>query len=345
MFVWYLRCNCINKRCPSFKKEIKAIFKIDEIREASSYLRNRIVETPVLKLSGTKISPYLPAAKSVAIKLELFQHVGSFKARGVLLAIKSLGSSEKKSGVIAVSAGNHALAVAWASHLSGINAKVIMPKSADKSRIDGCKAFGVEPVLVDTASDGFEKMGELASKEGRTILHPFESEHMILGAATCGLEMIESIPNMDIAIIPVGGGGLISGISLGIKSIKPSVKIFGVEPFGADSTFQSLAQDTPVSLDKVKTIADSLGSPMSLPETFSIIKTSVEEILRITDNELVKSMILMRDKLSMFVEPACASSLAALNGPMEQKVRESNVALIACGSNITQEKFQRLCNY
>ena len=93
LFVWYLRCNCINKRCPSFKKEIKAIFKIDEIREASSYLRNRIVETPVLKLSGTKISPYLPAAKSVAIKLELFQHVGSFKARGVLLAIKSLGSS------------------------------------------------------------------------------------------------------------------------------------------------------------------------------------------------------------------------------------------------------------
>ena len=132
---------------------------------------------------------------------------------------------------------------------------------------------------------------------------------------------------------------------MGIKSIKPSVKIFGGEPFGADSTFQSLAQDTPVSLDKVKTIADSLGSPMSLPETFSIIKTSVEEILRITDNELVKSMILMRDKLSMFVEPACASSLAALNGPMEQKVRESNVALIACGSNITQEKFQRLCNY
>ena len=270
--------------------------------------------------------------------------MGSFKARGVLLAIKSLSTSEKKAGVIAVSAGNHALAVAWASHLSGINAKVIMPKSADKSRIEGCKAFGVEPLLVDSASKAFAKMEKLASEEHRTILHPFESEHMILGAATCGLEMIESIPNMDIAIIPVGGGGLISGICSGIKSINPSVKIFGVEPYGADSAFQSLVKNSPVTLEEVKTIADSLGSPMSLPKTFSVIKKNVEEIIRVDDDELIKSMILMRDKLSMFVEPACASSLAAFNGPMADKVRGADVALIACGSNITQEKFQMLCN-
>jgi threonine dehydratase len=312
---------------------------LENILRAEQVLKGKLVDTPMLDLESNKITPFLSDALKVKMKLELFQHVGSFKSRGVLLGIASLSADQRRTGVIAVSAGNHALAVSWASNLLSIDAKVIMPKTADSSRIEGCKTFGANIILVENAEEAFALMEQLASEEGREIMHPFEASHMILGAATCGLEMIRSMPEMDIAIVPVGGGGLIAGVSLAIRSVKPSVKVFGVEPFGADSMFQSIKEKKPVKLDRVSTIADSLGAPMALPKSFNLIVKNVAEVVRIKDNEMVDVMNLMREKLNLLVEPACASSLAAFNGPLCKVVKNKNVALIACGSNISYENY------
>ena len=315
---------------------------LNEVIKAKSFLKGQAVDTPMLDLSGSKVQPFISNALETRIKLELFQHVGSFKSRGVLLAIAALSEEQRRSGVIAFSAGNHALAVSWASKSSGISAKVIMPKTADPFRISGCVAHGAEILLAEDAEAGFALMEQLAEKENRQILHPFESDYMILGAATCGLEMIEAMPEMDIAIIPIGGGGLISGISAAIKLVKPSVQVFGVEPYGADSMFQSFLEKRPMKVKKVNTIADSLGAPMALPKSYNLAIKNVESVVRLSEKEMIEAMNFIREKLNLMVEPACASSLAAFNGPLAEGVKNKRVALIACGSNISFEKYNKL---
>ncbi len=315
---------------------------LNKIRAAKRFLNRKIVNTPLLDLSSNKIKILFPETTSVKMKLELFQHGGSFKARGVLLGLAKLNAHQKKIGVIAVSAGNHALAVAWAAQLAGISAKVIMPKTADKFRLDGCRAYGAEVIIVEDAQEGFCLLDTLSKKENRYVMHPFEAEHMILGSATCGYEMIKAMPEMDIAIVPIGGGGLISGLSTAIKLLKPAVKIYGVEPYGADSMFESFRKKKPVVIDKVRTVADSLGAPMTLPVSFKLAQSNVEEIVRLKDEEMIASMSIMREKLNFLVEPACGSSLAACLGPLKNRIEKKNVALIACGSNISFTRYKEI---
>ena len=314
----------------------------DKIVAAKNFLFQKIVETPFLDLSSNKVQPLFSSETKLRMKLEFLQHVGSFKSRGVLLGLADLTVKQKKSGIIAFSAGNHALAVSWAAKFMGISAKVIMPKIADKFRIEGCKGYGAKILLAEDAEEGFALMEELAKKEGRKVMHPFEAEHMMLGAATCGLEMINAMPDMECAIIPIGGGGLISGISTAIKLVKPSVRVYGVEPYGADSMFQSFSKKKPITIKKVTTIADSLGAPMALPNSYELTKRNVDEIVRLTDREIIESMNLMREKMNFMVEPACASSLAACLGPLKEKSFNNNVALIACGSNISFDRYKEI---
>ena len=315
---------------------------LNEIIAATKFLRRKIVDTPFLDLESSKVITLFPEKTKVKMKLEFLQHVGSFKARGVLLGLAKLTADEKTAGVIAVSAGNHALAVSWAAQVARISAKVIMPKTADKFRVNGCRTYGADILLAEDTEEAFFLMDQLSKKENRVVMHPFEAEHMMLGAATCGYEMIKSMPEMDIAIIPVGGGGLISGLSAAIKLVKPSVKVYGVEPYGADTMFQSFIKKKPVAINKVKTIADSLGAPMALALSYELAQSNVEEIVRLTDAEMIEAMNIIREKLNFIVEPACGSSLAACLGPLKEKVLKKNVALIACGSNISFERYKAL---
>ena len=315
---------------------------LNEIIAATKFLRRKIVDTPFLDLESSKVITLFPEKTKVKMKLEFLQHVGSFKARGVLLGLAKLTADEKTAGVIAVSAGNHALAVSWAAQVARISAKVIMPKTADKFRVNGCRTYGADILLAEDTEEAFFLMDQLSKKENRVVMHPFEAEHMMLGAATCGYEMIKSMPEMDIAIIPIGGGGLISGLSAAIKLVKPSVKVYGVEPYGADSMFQSFIKKKPVAINKVKTIADSLGAPMALALSYELAQSNVEEIVRLTDAEMIEAMNIIREKLNFIVEPACGSSLAACLGPLKEKVLKKNVALIACGSNISFERYKAL---
>ena len=314
----------------------------DAIAEARRAIAGALVRTPNLALTSDRIAPHLPDGVRAVMKLELFQQAGSFKARGAYLGVARLDEGARARGIIAVSAGNHALAAAWAAKAAGVSAKVVMPRTVDPVRSEGCRAMGAEVILCDGVGSAFETMETIAAEEGRTVIHPFEGETVILGTATCGAELIEDAPDCDMVVVPVGGGGLIAGMSRAIKLARPGCEVIGVEPFGADGFTRSLAAGAPVRLDKVETIADSLGAPLALSESFAVARAHVDEVVRIEDAEMVAAMRLLYDATKLACEPACAASLAALLGPLRAHARGKRVGLIACGSNIGIGRFAEL---
>ncbi|MBL4787016.1 MAG: threonine/serine dehydratase [Cohaesibacteraceae bacterium] len=313
-----------------------------EIDTARRALKGRIVRTPVVGLNSAVFTEVLPAGSDVTIKLELFQQAGSFKARGVLLGLDGLSKKDKAAGVVAASGGNHAIAVSWASKKAGIHAKITMPETADPMRVEMCRKLGADVKLFKNIGAAFEEMDRLAKHEGRFIMHPFEGRHMTLGAATCGAEFAKSLSDADIFVIPVGGGGLISGMSAAIRALRPNAQIIGVEPYGADSLYRSFEAEKPVAIDKVDTIADSLGSPTALPYSYAVARENVDEIVRIRDAEMPLAMQLLHAGLKLAVEPGCAASLAAILGPLREVCEGKKVGIIACGSNISLERFAKL---
>lgn len=315
---------------------------LDEIERAANALAHRVIKTPVVPMSSDRMSDALPEGASVTMKLELFQQVGSFKARGALLSVDRLSVDQRENGVVAVSAGNHALAASWAAAKDGVSAKVVMPKTADPIRIQGCEALGAEVVLVEDIHSAFREMDRIKSEEGRVGIHPFEGEMMTLGAATCGLEFIRQVPDLDAVLVPVGGGGLLSGIASAIKQVSPNCTVYGVEPVGADVLARSLEAGKPINLDHVNTIADSLGSPVSLPYSFAVAQAYVDKIVRIDDSEMLTSMVLLYDALKLAAEPACAAATAAVCGPLRSRLAGQRVGLVACGSNIAEQRMTDL---
>ncbi len=315
---------------------------LDEIEGAERALAHRIIKTPVVSLRSDRICAALPEGATVTMKLELFQQVGSFKARGALLSIDRLEDAEKENGVVAVSAGNHALAVSWAAAKEGLSAKVVMPRTADPIRVQGCEALGATVVTVEDIHAAFAEMDRIREREGRVAIHPFEGKMMTLGAATCGLEFIRQVPALDAIVVPVGGGGLLSGISSAVKQVSPDCTVYGVEPVGADVLSRSLQEGKPTTLDHVSTIADSLGSPVSLPYSFSVAKANVDEIVCVADDEMLTSMVLLYDALKLAAEPACAAATAAICGPLRSRLAGQRVGLVACGSNIAEQRMADL---
>ena len=318
------------------------LISLSDISEAQAILKDVLVETPTVELKSDRWEGILPDIKGGAIKMELFQQAGSFKARGAYLGIYQIAKHEKSKGVIAASGGNHALAVAWAAKKAGVSAKIAMPEATDAMRVNGCRALGAEVILCTDIADAFSKMETYAATEGRTIMHPFEGRHMTLGSATCGAEFVMAHPEIDLFIVPVGGGGLISGMAMAIKLIKPEATIIGVEPFGADSMFQSLKAGLPVRLDEVNTIADSLGSPLAMPYSYEFVRRHVDQIFRVEDEALRVSMRTYQDILKITAEPACAASLAGLVGPAKDFASGKQVGLIACGSNISLDRYDTI---
>ncbi|WP_322892688.1 MULTISPECIES: threonine ammonia-lyase [unclassified Yoonia] len=311
------------------------------IHAAADILRDAVIATPVLPLTSARWDGVLPDCASATLKLELFQQAGSFKARGAYLGIMGLDSAERAAGVVAASGGNHALAVAWAAQAAGVAALICMPRAVDPARIAGCEALGAEVALYDDMAAAFAAMNDAADK-GRTLMHPFEAAHMVLGATSCGLEYLAQAPDVETFIVPIGGGGLISGMACAIKQARPDAQVIGVEPFGADSMFRSLGKGAPVTLDRVATIADSLGAPLALPYTFGIVQHYVDRIVRIDDAEMLRAMEMYQSILRITAEPACAASLAAMLGPLKDDLTDRHVGIIACGSNISLTRYAAL---
>lgn len=312
---------------------------LEAIIAAEQQLAGHVIHTPTIDVRQTGLESLLPEGSIVSMKLELMQKAGSFKARGSYLSIKALSSKQRAAGVVAASGGNHALAVAWAAHEIGVSAKIAAPKTADPVRIEGCRDLGAELVLCDSIHHVFDAMHEIEAAEGRAVIHPFEGLNMSLGAATCGKELFEANPDVEVVILPVGGGGLISGMSAAIKMLNPDVEVYGVEPFGADSMHQSFKAGSPQSIAKVDTIADSLGSPTALPFSFALARTYVDDMVRVSDDELRNAMRAMNASMKLMPEPACAASLAGALGPLRKKCEGKRVGLLACGANISLDRF------
>ncbi len=315
---------------------------IETIRAARAALGARVETTPVVNWSGIEADQIMEDGGRLSLKMELFQKTGTFKARGALLNIMAMDDDELARGVTAVSAGNHAIATAYAAQMMGCSAKVVMLSTASQIRVDTCRYYGAEVVLVDDIHGAFEEAGRIEKEEGRTFVHPFEGKNTALGTATMGLEFAEQAPDLDAVIIPIGGGGLAAGAASAFKQAMPHVKVYGVEPVGADSMSRSLKEGRPVSVDKVRTIADSLGAPYAMDYTFSMCREYLDDIVLIEDAEMIEAMRALYTGMKIAVEPAGAAATAALAGPLRDKLAGQHVGLVICGTNISIADHQKL---
>lgn len=313
--------------------------KIEEIRALRDRLTEQTFRTPVIRCPA--IEEEIGGGTTVFAKLEFLQRTGTFKARGALATLHSLSEKDRMRGVTAVSAGNHAIAVAFAAAALGTTAKVVMTRSANPFRVAACAAYGAEVVLADDVHQAFVLAEKIRDEEGRVFIHPFEGPTIALGTGTVGLEVYEQVKDFDAIVIPVGGGGLIGGISNAIRQLRPGAEIIGVEPEGADTMHRSFARGAPERIEKVTTIADSLGAPFALPYSYGLTKQNVDRLVMVDDGHLRKSMGYLFRYMKIAVEPACAASTAALLGPLRDSLRGRRVVLIMCGSNIDWQTFSQ----
>ena len=272
------------------------------------------------------------AGNEVYIKPENLQKTGSFKIRGAYNKITNLSDEEKKKGVIASSAGNHAQGVAYGAKESGIKAVIVMPKSTPLIKVESTKQYGAEVILHgDVYDDAFKKAKELEEKKGYVFVHPFDDKDVIYGQGTIALEILEELPETDIILVPIGGGGLISGIACAAKILKPEIKIIGVEPDGAASAYEAIKEDKVVELKEANTIADGTAVKKIGNITFEYIKKYVDEIITVSDYELMEAFLLLVEKHKIIAENSGILSLAAL-----KKLKEKNkkVVSVVSGGNI-----------
>jgi threonine dehydratase len=309
-------------------------FTSAEIQAAQDRLAPFLLRTPVVPLHSDRMLAQLPAGTQVALKLELFQRTGSFKPRGALTNVLTLEPATLARGITAVSAGNHAIAASFAAKVAGTSAKVIMIQTANALRIARSKEFGAEVIMAGNAHQAFAQAEEIVRREGRSMIHPFEGRNTALGTATLGAEFLQQAPDLDVMVVPIGGGGLCAGVAAAVKLLRPQCRVVGVEPEGADSMRRSFAAGAPRSIEKVATIADSLGAPYALPITFGLCRRFVDELVLVSDEQIRAAMRTLLEETKLAVEPAGAAATAALLGPLREHVAGKKVGIIVCGANI-----------
>jgi threonine dehydratase len=307
---------------------------LEDISQAREELGDWVRETPVWQWRGRELSMHVGQETEVFLKLELFQYGGTFKPRGALLNMLTLSPEELEQGVTAVSAGNHAIAVGFAARALGTSAKVVMISTANPARVEACRAYGAEVVLAGDAHTAFDEVHRIEREEGRAFIHPFEGRRTALGTATVGLEFGRQVADLDAVVVPIGGGGLCAGVATAIKLLQPSCQVFGVEPEGADTMHRSFAAGEPTGIDRIRTIADSLGAPYAAPYSFELCRRYVDELVKIDDEAMRRSMGLLFREMKLAVEPAGAAATAALCGPLRKRLHGKRVGLIVCGTNI-----------
>ena len=316
-----------------------ASLSLDKVRETLARNRPFVLETPIHAWRGRELAERVGPDTDVVLKLELFQYTGTFKPRGAITWLRSLAPDALARGITAVSAGNHAIAAAYAAHRLGTSAKVVMIASASPARVARCKAYGAEVLTCPTGAEAFALADEIAEREGRTLIHPFEGPLVAAGTATLGLEFSEQAGPLDAVIIPVGGGGLCAGVSWAFRRLQPNCRVYGVEPVGADSMSRSFAAGAPVAAAPVTTIADSLGPPYSLPYSFALCRENVDRLFLVDDDRITDAMGVLFREMKLAVEPAGAAATAALFGPLRDELEGKRVGIVVCGANIDVETF------
>ncbi len=284
----------------------------DEILDLSEIYKAAHTLKPVIRQTGLIPAPQVNLAGEIYLKPENLQYTGSFKLRGAYYKISQLSESERSQGVIACSAGNHAQGVALAATKSGIPSLICLPAGAPISKVEATKRYGAEVCLVPGVyDDAYQHALQLRDEYGYTFVHPFDDLHVIAGQGTIGLEVLEELPDVDAVIVPVGGGGLISGVAFAIKSLKPSVKVYGVQASGAPSMAESVAHQRIRRLSAVSTIADGIAVKEPGVNTFDFCRRYVDDIVTVTDDEIAAAILALIEQQKLVAEGAGAVAVAA----------------------------------
>lgn len=301
---------------------------IKNIMQAAERVKGRVRRTP-LEFSDALSSRL---GTNVYVKYELFQKTGSFKVRGAFNKLLSMSDAERSRGVVAVSGGNHAQAVAYTAATVGVDAVIAMPENTPKNYLDAARGYGATVDLQPTIADAFARMNELAAA-GRTVMHPFDDPMIIAGQGTVGLEILEDLPDVTDVIVSIGGGGLAGGVATAIKASSPHARAWGVETRGADAMARAIAAGKPVTLPAITSIAKTLGAPFVTESTLTIAQNLVESVTVVTDAEAVEALVFIAERLKVLTEPAASCTLAAADKLRTNFNSDSKVVLIFCGGN------------
>lgn len=312
----------------------KIMVSLEMLFDAQRVLREVATVTPVIK--ADKI------AENIYLKSENFQLTGSFKLRGAYYKISTLTPEEAAKGVIACSAGNHAQGVALSATRKGIKSVICMPAGAPISKVEATKGYGGEVVLVPGVyDDAAKKAEELMQEEGYTFVHPFNDEKVIAGQGTIGLEIIQQLPDVEAVYVPIGGGGLISGVSYAIKALKPDCKVIGVQALGAPSMYESRKKGEVIELEKVATIADGIAVKKPGDLTFEICQKYVDEIVTVSEEEIATAILTLMEKQKTVAEGAGATALAAAMFDKANLKGKKSVCIVS-GGNIDVNTLSRV---
>ena len=312
------------------------MLSLDKVFNAQTVLKNIVRETKLVRAYG--IAPEC----ELYLKPENLQITGSFKVRGSAYKIAMLTDEEKKKGVIACSAGNHAQGVALAATKNGIRSLICLPDSAPISKVEATKGYGAEVCLVEGCyDDAYAKALELRDSEGYTFVHPFDDENVIAGQGTIALEILNDLDNIDAIVVPIGGGGLISGIAYTAKQIRPSIKIYGVQAAGAPSMYNSVKDGEIERLSSVSTIADGIAVKQPGENTYALVKEYVDEIALVTDDEVSSAILALIEKQKMIAEGAGAVAVAAVMFG-KFNLKNKRVVAVVSGGNIDVTSLSRV---
>jgi len=274
------------------------------------------------------------------LKAELFQKTGSFKPRGVFNKLLSMDSALRSRGLVSLSAGNHAAALAYGATALGAKATIVMPANAMRSKVEATRRYGGE--VVQTDGSLLDACLALQQERDLTLVHPFDDLAVMAGQGTVGLELLGQVPSLDMVVVPVGGGGLISGIATAVKLQRSPARVVGVEPDGADAMCRSLEQGSPAHLEKTGTIADGLAAPFAGEHTFAHVQRFVDEMVRVTDREIVDALRVLIQRCKLAAEPSAAASLAALMSGRVTPAEGSAVVCVISGGNIGPDALKQL---
>jgi threonine dehydratase len=312
------------------------LLELGDIDRARVRINGRVHVTPTI--SSTTLSDELGVR--LHLKAELFQKTGSFKPRGVFNKLLSLDRADLSRGLVSLSAGNHAAALAYGATAVGAKATIVMPATAMQSKLEATRRYGGE--VVQTEGNLLDACLALQQERDLTLVHPFDDLAIMAGQGTVGLELLEQVPSVDVVVVPVGGGGLISGIAAAVKPQRSSVRVVGVEPEGADAMSRSVEQGAPVHLERIDTIADGLAPPFAGEHTFAHVQHLVDEMVRVTDEDILDALRLLVERCKLTAEPSGAAGMAALISGKVALPAGSTVVCVISGGNVGTKLLKQL---
>ena len=311
---------------------------LGEIWRARAVIAGRVHRTPLIR--STALGRQL--GLQLFFKAECLQKTGSFKVRGVFTKLAALSEEEKRRGLITISAGNHGQAVAYAAQAEGVRCVVVMPEYASPAKVDACRGYGAEGIVGGNVHQAFAKARELAEARGLTLVHPYDDPAIIAGQGTIGLEILEDLPGVATVLVPIGGGGLISGIAAALTLSRPDIRVIGVEPEGAPTLSRALQRGAPVPLESVDTIADGLTGPVAGELTLAAVQRFVDEVVLVSDAEIANAMGLILERTKLLAEPAGAAATAALLARRVSPAPGTQVVSLLSGGNIDRPRLKAL---